>query len=372
MSGGQLAVWRTRMEEIANSPLWRGQLAQEYLADSYSEVDAHLAKASTSGSAADALVDASLALLRGVGVDAPPFLRSLNHSIPEDRVVAAAIVVAVGRRWQEDRKAEDQYYRGKRATTQADADESKRFAAERWQSELRAKLTRERRRVDRHTIVAVALLCATLVGPWLIGHYLLRDRFFRTPGAGVFDTQQRIGYAYFLSDWAAGCAPILVLGAVVLVVRPWHGRGTTVAIGFLAAALALGAVAVSSGVWNKEEAITASRFLNTGPPASDRNCGSAEVSFGRSPVESDRPAVTYTLVANHRSTGGETSCDQVQLYKGQRLVTTEALGGKNSVPLGAAKAVTVKKGRNEKGTTFRVLLNSKKVLTFNLAKLLGE
>lgn len=162
--------------------------------------------------------------------------------------------------------------------------------------------------------------CITVIVPWLIGHYLLRDRFGRTYSASVYDSSVRSAGHYFMTDFIAGTFLLVVVtGCIVLLGRNWRRRIPSIVI---AIAMISGGVLwlrpSANNRWNKDEAQSASLLRSSVFPFSDHyaTCGEDNVSY------TDSSGSTYTISAFSATTLGsaEAGCNRVSIYSGWCLL----------------------------------------------------
>lgn len=122
------------------------------------------------------------------------------------------------------------------------------------------------RRADKVLITLAVLACVTVLVTWLLGRFLLRGMFGRTDEYVLFDNSARSTGTYFLTDWTAGCALVLALLGLLLILRPWGLRVGFGVVGVLSlgAAVALGVVSLNE--WRDAEATTAGVSASSASP----------------------------------------------------------------------------------------------------------
>ncbi|RKR76287.1 hypothetical protein [Frondihabitans australicus] len=174
--------------------------------------------------------------------------------------------------------------------------------------DVRASAARHRS-ADVVLIVLTLLLSATVLVPWLLGRFLLRDTLFRPEASSVFDIAIRKNGTYFLSDWTAGLAVLFVFLGLALVLRPWSLRIGRVVFGFLFLAVGAGVFGpVSSHLWSLDEHVSADRLRTTAYPWSDTKyeCDEQEAMFSGDLWQA------HTA----RTEGLDGGCDRIVVYKG--------------------------------------------------------
>lgn len=152
--------------------------------------------------------------------------------------------------------------------------------------------------------------CVTVLVPWLLGRFVLRDSFFRG-SEGVYDGAVRQDGSYFFSDWVMGCAVILFLLAFLLIIRPWSGRIGTVVWGFvLIAASASFLIPTSVHAWSNAEETSRIALSKTSYPFSEKkySCGSETILA----TDGNLWQVHQAQRAGSTSSG----CDRVAIYAG--------------------------------------------------------
>jgi hypothetical protein len=136
-------------------------------------------------------------------------------------------------------------------------------ARERVEAVERARLDRvalldERRGVDRAVMVIGLVAGVTVLVPWLLGKYKLRDTWLlptlTSAPADVRDDARSYLGGYFWPDYLSGLAVVALLVAIILLVRRWPGRVLGILVGF---ALLIGCYFPYAGaraIWGEREA----------------------------------------------------------------------------------------------------------------------
>jgi hypothetical protein len=143
--------------------------------------------------------------------------------------------------------------------------------------------------------------------PWLIGKFALRDMALRTASGVVYNIAARQNGTYFLSDWLAGCASLLLIAGTVVAIGRWRNRTSTLITSALLFGLVLGVIIPTSlSSWAEAEQQTAGILESTSPPNIGSPCG---------------PSATFTLEDAHGSAtawtiAGGDGCHSLEIYKG--------------------------------------------------------
>lgn len=116
---------------------------------------------------------------------------------------------------------------------------------------------------DAWVLVGFVVLGVTVLVPWLIGKFLLRDSFVLERNPSVFDTSVRDGGGYFFSDYLSGLLVPGVLAVAFLLLRPWARRTGFVAAGFFLSGLMLVTLVGARVLWTAQEE-TSAEVLRTG------------------------------------------------------------------------------------------------------------
>ncbi|MEP9385591.1 hypothetical protein, partial [Nocardioides sp. KR10-350] len=179
-----------------------------------------------------------------------------------------------------------------------------------------------RRTFDWSVVVLAVGACVTVLVPWLIGRFALRDRFGRATSVAVFDPAVRKAGDYFLTDWLSGtCVILVVAGVVILAGRYWPRRILSIAMAFAmigAALFYLRPIAISK--WSEAEAHSAMLLETTAFPFSDRykTCGSDTLTFTRD----DGTKYVVSAFSAHISGTADEGCNRVEIYRGWCPVKT--------------------------------------------------
>lgn len=213
---------------------------------------------------------------------------------------------------------------------------------------------RTHRAFDRRVIVGAIAACATVLAPWLLGRWVLRDTFFRAPTG--LDPRVREDAAYFFSDWLMGCAVVLLAAGALLIVRPWRaglGRVVTGAV-FVTAGIVL--ISTSTGSWSSAEARSAELMRTSAYPFSDRfySCGSQSVTINGALWQAH-------LARVGASTGSflQSDCDRVVIFEGwteRGHTDVDIAGGEkiNSMTLADDGTVTIATRSGNNPQTFPI------------------
>lgn len=206
-----------------------------------------------------------------------------------------------------------------------------------------------RRGHDGFAIAAALILSVTVLVPWLIGRWPARDTFFRT-NQGVFDTAVRKDGTYFLTDWSMGCAILLLLLGVFLIVRPWSLRVGFVVFGFIAFGAGVFLMSSSASLWQSAERESAIALDETVYPFGSHyyTCGYKTLTVNG--------AIWQVHEAQNSTTAAATSgCNLVEVYRGWNMITIIRIPNDETV-----KSVTVA----DDGTVSVIGSSGKEVLRF--------
>lgn len=172
-----------------------------------------------------------------------------------------------------------------------------------------------RKAADTFVVIAALVASITVLIPWLLGRWMLRDMLARPRAFGVYDVDVREDGWYFLSDWLAGCVAIAIVAGVFLVVRPWSYRVGSVVTGFVVLALALFVMTPGSvNSWNEAEGRSVGALATTAFPFGDEYYTCGRGSF---------PSEDGYLYQVHeaRVAGSDTrGCNRVVIYRGWERV----------------------------------------------------
>src|SRR5690606_37001302 len=159
----------------------------------------------------------------------------------------------------------------------------------------------------------------TLIVPWLVGFFLLKDGPFLPRASGVFDTDARNYLDYFWALYLVGFAALSIVAAAVLTLRSWRGRWGWAAIGV---GLAVGSIFMvipfGQQLWKNSEAETV-ETLNTGWfPFRDSyfSCG------GRATVvvDSQGDEARWQVHTARRANSETSACNILYVYRGWQEV----------------------------------------------------
>lgn len=182
---------------------------------------------------------------------------------------------------------------------------------------------------DVVVIVSWFWVSVTIIGPWLVGFFVLKDGPLLSREAGVFDTEARDYFDYFWALYFAGLAVVSLVVAAVLLLRPWRGRwlwGVTVGL-----ILAVGSTAVvlphAQGLWRDSEAETL-QLLETGYyPFGESffTCGAESAMV----TDSSGELAQWQVHTARRANSDTTSCNRLVVYRGwERVDQVDAEDGR--------------------------------------------
>jgi hypothetical protein len=310
----------------------------------------------------------------------PPRPPALAPEVDLDAFPQAALLTLVVAPWL-DRIAEQQKEVARvaaaaQAKQRAEAAEAKRLQDEQQAAQARRQqqIDEDRRKNQDFNALMIGFgVCITVIGPWLLGHNLLRDRWPRREAAGVFESEARDAGAYFLTDWVTGCLVVAVLVSAFILFRPWRKRTSTLVV----AAVLLGTTwwwgrPFVEQEWNRQEQATITTLRSTAYPFEEHysSCGKASVTFTSKQVDRTKPDVVYTLfTAKTRSNTGDL-CNMLEFYEGWRRAKTIVLPGGQYVDGSFSAPVSATRRRTPAKTVFTVRLENSKKVSYSLPTLL--
>lgn len=219
--------------------------------------------------------------------------------------------------------------------------ERQRVADQRERERL-AKAERERvRRIEQSArieranefdilvIVGWFWLAVTLIAPWLVGFFILKDGPLLPRAGGVFDTDARDYLDYFWALVFAGFGVISIVVAAVLLLRSWRGRwfwGVTVGL-ILAVGAPFFVLPHAQQLWRDSEAETLQELTTGAFPFSQSffTCGMNSLLVTDSNGEVARWQVHTARRANSTASG----CNRLVVYKGwERIAQIDADDGR--------------------------------------------
>lgn len=190
-------------------------------------------------------------------------------------------------------------------------------------------------------------LCATVLVPWLLGRYVLRDTFLlptrTTAPSEVRNFLRGSLGSYFLSDYLSGVCVIAAIAAILCLVRPWRGRpvGIILSLAMLVGCWFAHGQAINR--WDANEAIVNASVIYPFPE-SDSNgkyyqtCGLADAVNGTDARLNDKKYATggfsggyvtfagqhyYVWTAHYSPSSGDDSpsgtCNRIYAYQGWQV-----------------------------------------------------
>lgn len=169
-----------------------------------------------------------------------------------------------------------------------------------------------RRSKDAAVLVVAVVASATVLLPWLLGRFVLRDTPIHPWVQGVYDTAARGNGPYFLADWLGGVAVLVTLAAAIVVAGRWHRRASTLVPALLLGVLALAFVLPASrDHWRTAESDTVTRLATTAYPFSEHWATCGGQSFMITEGTTTRAVQVYTAVAQ-----GAPGCNRLVVYDG--------------------------------------------------------
>jgi len=288
---------------------------------------AALARAVRAGAALDADWFADLG--KGVGPSAV-MGQSLRDALTVATAAEASEAVARSRARAEQRRQlehEENERRRKREATEA---EQARVAAKAERKQQAQQLVAKRKSFDRTLLVVAVVASVTVLLPWLIGRFLLRDAAFHPRSGLVYDVVARSTGDYFVADWWGGIAVWLLVTASAIAVGSWRQRASSILAAAVAVAVAVFAIIpASTARWEAAEADTARALATTAYPFSGHwaTCGSAVFYL------SDDTG-THLYQIHTARTVGASACDRLVVYDGWREI------GRVTLPSGETLGVS--------------------------------
>lgn len=219
------------------------------------------------------------------------------------------------------------------------AQEAGRERRERRSAEERARIEREaaevRRRAeeaassrkggDTLAFMSAGVLAVTVLGPWLIGHFLMTKTFVLGDDPRVYEPEVRGIGDHFWATYLGGLVPVLLLAGIFVVARPpWQGRMVHVVIGWVAVAGALVVLLPTAmNEWHDAESVSAAKLRETAFPFADRyfNCESWTIAAENG---LQQPELWQVHLAQSKGTPGS-KCNRVVIYRGWQRVTSNDL-----------------------------------------------
>lgn len=184
--------------------------------------------------------------------------------------------------------------------------------------ERQTRIARERIDGDKRAFATALGLTLTVLVPWLIGRFLIRDSFFLPRSEAVFDIKARDYGSYFVIDLLAGCCLIAALLVVFLLLRPWEGRALSISAGLgVTVVLTVWGLPTVHSWWTEQEKLSVARLNEGTYPFMDlQGSGSCRS------VEFHTADNGGWIVGIEDSAD---SCDQLEVYHGWRKVGTVSL-----------------------------------------------
>ncbi|MFI7000830.1 hypothetical protein [Nocardia sp. NPDC050175] len=204
----------------------------------------------------------------------------------------------------------------------ADEAEARRRRADVTEQEQRRK-AQGRRENDYAAMVFAALICLTVLGPYLIGHFAIRRTSLLAPDLRVFDGAVRGLTDHFGPDYLAGAAAVTAVLAVFLLVRPWSFRVSSVVIGWaLVAGLVAWLLPLTTTKWHDAEQTSVTKLASTAFPFNDRfySCDGYRYSINWSAgaVGGARSEVWQIYLSQAAGFAG--GCNRIDVYNGWQRV----------------------------------------------------
>lgn len=182
-------------------------------------------------------------------------------------------------------------------------------------AQRRQQTIQARRLHDAWALGGFALIGITVLIPWLIGKYLLRDSSFFKQGQGVFDTSVRDAGKYFLSDYLSGLLIPGVIVAAFLLLRPWVRRAMLVVVGLGLVVAILVTLGIAKAKWLDNERLSAEVLFSGKYPFAARHGDLCLGGDAASKIMNGR--VVSAGLRNGQSTDPFAShCNKIDVYQG--------------------------------------------------------
>lgn len=182
----------------------------------------------------------------------------------------------------------------------------------------------------------------TLLVPWLIGFYVLRDGVLLPRLTPSYEHEPRNYWHYFWALYFAGVGVLSMILAAILLLRSWYKRPVAVVAGIaLALASVFGAFPWARSVWDGAESTTAQTLATSAFPFSKNfySCG-----YGALAVLGSGGETEYWQVHTARIIGSDVKgCNRLVVFRGWDRI--------EQVDLEAGQVVTRRPEPNEGTTT---------------------
>lgn len=182
-----------------------------------------------------------------------------------------------------------------------------------------------RRGTDFSAITLAGGAAVTVLGPYLLGHFVLRKTPLLVPDPAVYDERARGLGDHFLPDYLGGLAVVVAVLAVFLLVRPWAFRQPSVILGWvLAVALIAILIPTTMSQWDDAEAKTVASLRETSYPFAEEYIDCYSWDF-----DSENGASQRELWQVHlgRTRGTDVDgCNRINVYRGWIFVGSFDLG----------------------------------------------
>lgn len=164
-------------------------------------------------------------------------------------------------------------------------------------------------------------LAVTVVGPNLLGHFLLRKTFLLCPNSSVHNDQVRGLADHFLPDYCAGSLVVALAISVYLLVRLWEFRTPSIVIGWALVAVSLmWLLPTTRSSGNRAEAVSIDHLRETVFPFASQYVECRDWTFDaeNSTHQSELWQVYLGRTAGTGSSGG--GCNRIAVYRGWQFV----------------------------------------------------
>ncbi|QSE87068.1 hypothetical protein [Rhodococcus koreensis] len=185
---------------------------------------------------------------------------------------------------------------------------------------------RKRTEIDWIAIGLAALAAVTVLGPYLIGHFLMRRTPLLEEYQAIFDPEVRGIWDHFGPDYLAGLVVIAALLALFLLVRPWKFRTISIVIGWVVVAVTLFfLLPMTTSTWDAAEGKSLANLRETAFPFAERYYDCASWTFA-SENGAQQPELWQVHLGQLKGASVD-GCNKVDVYRGWRFVGTFVLDG---------------------------------------------
>ena len=163
-------------------------------------------------------------------------------------------------------------------------------------------------------------LAITVLGPFLIGHFLMAKTFVLKPDPGVYNQTIRGIGDHFFAIYLGGLVPIVLLLGIFLVTRtPWQYRRAAVIGGWLAiAGTLIFLIPMAQSKWHAAEQKSMAKLRETAFPFASQYLTCASWTVAAENGAKDREL--WQVYLAQRQNSGVNGCNRVVVYRGWEFV----------------------------------------------------